>query len=131
MENSNYYYDKNNKIFRQCLSECSTCFNESYCTNCAEDYHFIYNEKGKCISEPKGGDLLYLDEKTNTYIKCPEGTEKVENNKCIKSSNITLLIILVIIILLIIIVLFFYIKRYFSRKKFESEMSILLEKYKD
>lgn len=93
---------------------------------------------GKCISEPKKEDLLYLDDKTNTYKKCPEGTEKIENNICIirkedkieKSSNITIIIILTIIIL-IIIISFFFMKRYISRKKFESEMSISFLKYKD
>ena len=127
-ENSHYYYDVNSKIFRQCLNECSTCFNEEFCTNCAEGYHFIYNEKGKCISEPKEGDLLYLDEETNTYIKCPEGTEKVENNKCIKSINITIIIILILVILIIIIALFYFIKRCVSRKKLENEIPIKLEK---
>ena len=131
MENSHYYFDNNTEIFKQCLNECSTCDNETYCKNCSKDYHFIYNETGKCISEPNKEDLLYLEDKTNTYIKCPEGTEKVENNKCIKSSNIALIIILTIIILIIIIVLFFFIKRYISRKKFESEISILFLKYKD
>ena len=128
MENSHYYYDENNKIFRQCLNECSTCFNESYCTNCAEGYHFIYNEEGKCISEINKEDLLYLDEKTNTYINCPEGTEKVEKNKCIKSSNITIIIILIIVVLIIIIAFFYFIKKCISRKNLENEISITLEK---
>jgi len=138
MENSTYYFDNNKKIFKQCLSQCSSCDSETYCKNCAKDYHFIYNEVGKCISEPKKEDLLYLDDKTNTYKKCPEGTEKIENNICIirkedkieKSSNITIIIILTIIIL-IIIISFFFMKRYISRKKFESEMSISFLKYKD
>ena len=128
MENSAYYFDNNNKTFKQCLNECSTCVNETYCKNCAKDYHFIYNETGKCISEPKKEDLLYLDGKTNTYMKCPDGTEKVENNECIKSSNIVLIIILIIAILIIIIVLFFFIKRYVSRKNLENEISNTLEK---
>ena len=128
MENSDYYFDNNNETFKQCLNECSTCVNETYCTNCAENYHFIYNEAGKCISNPKKEDLLYLNKANNTYIKCPEGTEKVENNECIKSSNIVLIIILTISILIIIIVLFFFIKRYASRKNLENEISNTLEK---
>ena len=134
MENSYYYFDDNETIFRHCLYECSTCDNENYCSNCIEGYHFIYNEAGKCIKEPKEGDLLYLDDKTNTYLKCPEGTIKVENNKCIKSSNQTIIILLILLILLIILVLlFFYIKRYISRKKIESEISNLEKfiKHKD
>jgi len=132
MENSAYYFDNNNKTFKQCLNSCSTCVNEIYCKKCAKNYHFIYNEAGKCISEPKKEDLLYLNKDNNTYIKCPEGTEKIENNICIKTrSNIILIIILTIVILIIIISLFFFIKRYISRKKFESEMSSLFLKYKD
>ena len=72
MKNSSYYFDEKSNIFKQCVNECSTCDNETYCTNCKEDYHFIYNEIGKCISEPNKEDLLYLDSKTNTYMKCPE-----------------------------------------------------------
>ena len=83
---------------------------------------------GKCISEPNKEDLLYLDRKNNTYLKCPEGTKKVENNECIKSSNIALIIILTIVILIIIIVFFFFIKRYVSRKKLESEIAITFGK---
>ena len=127
MKNSRYYLDNNNKTFKQCLNECSTCINEAYCTNCKEGHHFIYNEKGKCISKPKKEDLLYLDEQTNTYIKCPEGTEKVENNKCIENSNIAIIIILTIVILIIIIGLLFFIKRIVSRKKLENEIPASLE----
>ena len=122
MENSSYYFDNNMKKFRQCTNGCSTCDNEAYCTKCIENYHFIYNKIGKCISEPKKEDLLYLDDKTNTYRKCPEGTVKVENNVCIKNNYL---------VIIIIFILFFYIKRYISRKKFENEMSNLLEKNKD
>jgi len=133
MNNSNYshyYFDYSKKIFRQCLNECSTCDNEAYCTNCTEGYHFIYNEAGKCISKPNEGDLLYLDEKTNTYIKCPKGTEIVKNNQCIiRESNYTIIILLLtIVILIIIIALFFFIKRYVSKKNYKSEMHNILEK---
>jgi len=155
MNNSNYYFDYNKKIFRQCLNECSTCDNETYCTNCTEDYHFIYNETGKCISKPNDGDLLYLDNTTNTYRKCPEEAIRVENNECIlgkedkedkedkkdkedkedkkdiedkedKSNNI-IIIILVIVILIIIIALFFFIKRKSSKKNFKTEISNTFE----
>ena len=51
MENSNYFYDEYNKIFRQCHNECSACLNESFCSKCSEGYHFMNNEKGKCIKE--------------------------------------------------------------------------------
>ena len=132
MKYSSYFFDDNEAIFRHCLNECSTCDSEKICSKCSEGFHFIYNEKGKCIAKPKNEDLLYLDDKNNTYLKCPEGTARVENNECIKRSNRTIIIIILILLILIIIfVLFFYIKRYISRKKFESEMSNLLETYKD
>ena len=126
MENSSYYLDRKEKIFRHCPRECSTCDNETFCSNCSEGYHFIYNEIGKCIREPKAKDLLYLDTKTNTYMKCPEGTEKVENNECIKSSNSTIIILLLIFIILIILfAIFFYIKRYVSKKNLENDLKLL------
>jgi len=128
MENSAYYFDNNKGKFKQCLNSCSTCDNEIYCKNCAENYHFIYNEKGKCISEEEKEDSFFLNKDNNTYMKCPKGTEKFENNECIKSSNISLIIILIIVILIIIIVLFFFIKRCISRKNLENEISNTLEK---
>ena len=134
MNNSNYshyYFDNNKNKFRQCLNECSTCENEIYCTNYAEGYHFIYNEIGKCITEPIKEDLIYLNVTNNTYLKCPEKTEKVENNTCIpknveqltEKNNRTIIIILIIVIL-IIIALFFFIKRYVFKKKIESEITL-------
>lgn len=53
MENSTYYLDNNKKIFKQCLSECSSCDNETYCKNCAKDYYFIYNEVRKMYLRAK------------------------------------------------------------------------------
>ena len=134
---SHYYFDNNKNIFRQCLNECSTCDNETYCTNCAEGYHFIYNEIGKCITEPIKEDLVYLNVTNNTYLKCPEKTEKVENNECIeineeqlpkKNNNIAIITILIIVILIIIIALFFFIKRYVFKKNLEKEIPMTLEK---
>ena len=135
MNNSNYshyYFDNNKNKFRQCLNECSTCENEIYCTNCAEGYHFIYNEIGKCISEPIKEDLIYLNVTNNTYLKCPKETEKVENNECIErkveqlteKNNIAIIIILIIVILIIIIALFFFFKRYVFKKKLDSEITL-------
>ena len=136
MKYSSYYFDDNEAIFKHCLNECITYDSETYCSKCSEGYHFIYNEIGKCITEPKNEDLLYLDEKTNTYKKCPKGTIKVENNECIKSSKAPLIILILLILLIFILIIifalfFFYIKRYISRKKYESETSILLKKLKD
>ena len=129
MENSSYYFDDNETIFRHCLNECLTCDNETYCSNCSENYHFIYNEAGKCINETKKEDLLYLDEKTNTYRKCPDGTVDVENNECIiKKSYLAVIIILSIVILIIIIALFFCIKKIITNKKNESEIPITFGK---
>ena len=138
MENSHYYFDNKKQQFRQCYNECSTCDNETHCTNCADGYHFIYNERGKCISEPNKEDLLCLDNKTNTYIKCPEETESENNtnngreqDQSSKGNNIVLIIVLTVVSLIIIIVLFFFIKRYIARKKFESETSTLLDEDKN
>jgi len=128
MENSSYYFDDNEIIFRHCLKECSACDNETYCSNCSETYHFIYNEEGKCINETKKEDLLYLDEKTNTYRKCPDGTVKVKNNECIQKSYLVEIIILSIVILIIIIALFFFIKKIVINKKNESEIPITFGK---
>ena len=125
MENSSYYFDDNDneKIFRHCLNECSTCYNETYCSKCSEGYHFIYNDIGKCISEPKSEDLLYLDDKTNTYKKCDEGTVKVENNICIKKSYTAVIVISsIVFIIIIIVLLFFCIKKIVSNKKNEIEI---------
>ena len=105
MNNSHYYFDNNSKIFRQCLNECSTCDNGTYCTNCRENFHFIYNAKGKCISKPSGGELLFLYNKTNTYMKCPEGTVKVENNKCIEDEIIKCKLIIALLIIIPAIIL--------------------------
>ena len=127
MENSAYYFDNNDETFKQCLNECSTCVNATYCKNCAKNYYFIYNET-ECISEPKKEDLLCLNKENNTYIKCPNETEKIKDNECIKSSNIALIIILIIVISIIIILFFFIIKRYISRKDLENEISNTLEK---
>jgi len=128
MENSSYYFDNNETIFRHCLNGCLTCDSETSCSKCSEDYHFIYNEKGKCIREPKSDDLLYLDDKTNTYIKCPEGTGKVENNICIQKSYLAVIVISSIVFIIIIIGLFFFIKKIISNKKNESEIPITFGK---
>ena len=54
-DNINYYYSEEEKKYMKCKT-CYECFknsNESNhnCKNCINDeYHFIYNQKGKCIN---------------------------------------------------------------------------------
>jgi len=75
MENYNYYFDYNKIIFRQCPNGCSTCDNEKYYIKCAENYHFIYNETGRCILELNKGDFLCSANKSNIYKKFMRGLQ--------------------------------------------------------
>ena len=109
----NVYLDIITNTYKKCNDRCHTCDNPDNCTECYKDesnkyvYHFIENEKGKCISESELDTLSSLDENDNTYKLCPKGTIKVENNKCISRSVIylVLFIILIIIIILLFIIL--------------------------
>ena len=103
----NTYLDTENNTYRQCSDRCHTCDNAENCTECYKDesnkyiYHFIENEKGKCISENELDTLSYLDINENTYKLCPKGTIAVENNKCISRSAIYLVFFIISIIILI------------------------------
>ena len=105
---SNTYLNIKTNTYEKCFDRCSTCDEagdilNNNCKECLKDdnnnylYHFIYNEKGKCISEDKKEGLLYLDNKDNTYKLCPEGTTKVENNECIKNKSYLYIFIIILI----------------------------------
>ena len=60
MENTNYYFDSTEKIFKKCYLGCRRCNEKSIegyhnCTECEESYHYIFNEKiqKNCIHESK------------------------------------------------------------------------------
>ena len=49
MIGSNYYFDKDEQKFKRCYKSCATCNAKSLnyehnCTECANKYHYIYNE---------------------------------------------------------------------------------------
>ena len=135
---SNTYLDISSNTYKLCYERCSKCDSEgnnknNNCFECLKDnkgnyiYHFIYNEKGKCLLESEINELLYLDNSDNTYKLCPEGTKKIENNKCIKSNlklYIIIIIILIIIIIIIIIIVFYFIR---IIKKKKSKFNIEIE----
>lgn len=46
---TNYFYSKEEKIYKKCYKSCFGCYENSneknhFCKNCAVGYHFIYNE---------------------------------------------------------------------------------------
>ena len=120
---TNTYLDITTNTYKKCNDSCYTCDSIDNCTECYKDesnkyiYHFIENEKGKCISESELDTLSRLDENDNTYKLCPKGTITVENNKCISRSAIYL--ILFIIAIIIIILLFICLIWRLIRKKSE------------
>ena len=107
-----------------CYERCETCDNYPECKECLKDdngtyfYHFIYNEKGKCIKqeELKEG-FYYLDNNDNTYKLCPEGTSKIDNNQCIEDSIEAYIIIIIIFIIILLIIVLFCIWRIISKKR--------------
>ena len=121
--------------YKKCSIRCQTCESFNYCTECSKDefnkfiYHFIENEKGKCILERELDTLSILDENDNIYKLCPEGTIKVENNQCIKSKKTIFIIIFLIILIIIIIILLCYIIRKMKRRRNNkiNEMKIMDE----
>ena len=86
MKESKYYLDTREKIFKKCYSSCHRCDANSIegyhnCTQCEDNYHYIYNEKYKknCIHESTKPLNTYLDTNTNTYELCYE--------RCIRCSQ--------------------------------------------
>ena len=108
---SNTYLNNENNTYLLCHGSCSLCESYQECKECLKDesnnyiYHFIDEKKGKCInmSELKEG-YYYLDANDNTYKKCPEGTFKVEDDKCIEYNNENILLIFIIIISILILI---------------------------
>ena len=106
---TNTFLDITTNTYQKCNDSCYTCDSLNNCTECNKDesnnyiYHFIENEKGKCISESELDTLSILDENDNTYKLCPEGTIKVENNKCISRASAIYLVLFIIIIIIIIL----------------------------
>ena len=98
---SNTYLDISTNTYRLCYERCSTCDvggdeTNNNCKNCAKDFHFIYNETGKCISESEKPSNTYLDTATNTYklcydrcSTCDKGGDDSNNNckECAKDTN--------------------------------------------
>ena len=122
---TNTYLDKNINTYLKCYERCESCDSYQDCKECLKDesnnyiYHFKSNSKGKCLKKNELiDDYYYLDNKDNTYKKCPEGTVKVEDNKCIHN-NLKLYIIIGIIIFIIILILIilFIIMRKRRKKK--------------
>ena len=59
-------------------------------------YHFVYSEKGKCLSDEEKPSNMYLDKETNTYKLCydrcssctAKGDKSANNCKeCLKDKN--------------------------------------------
>ncbi len=122
---TNTYLDKNINTYLKCYERCESCDSYQDCKECLKDesnnyiYHFKSNSKGKCLKKNELiDDYYYLDNKDNTYKKCPEGTVKVEDNKCVHN-NLKLYIIIGIIIFIIILILIilFIIMRKRRKKK--------------
>jgi hypothetical protein len=120
---SDTYLDIETNTFKQCNKRCQTCENFNECTECSKDennnyiFHFIENEKGKCISESELETPSYLDENDNTYKSCPEGTVRVEKNKCVKDISLLFIIIIVIIIIILLLLIICLVRKIKSRKK--------------
>ena len=103
MIGTNYFFDEDAKIFKRCYRSCALCNSKSMeiknnCIECADKYHFIYNEleKGTCIHETQKPINTYLDLNDNTYklcyercSKCSQGGDITSNNcdECSKDNN--------------------------------------------
>ena len=121
---SDTYLDIESNTYKKCYERCSSCDEygdniNNNCKECLKDdnnnyiYHFIYNEKGKCITEKElNGVLFFYKYENNTFILCPVGTYKVENNHCFIEEKhfltaLIIMLILIIIILIFVIIIYF------------------------
>ena len=98
---TNYFYSKEEKIYKKCYKSCFGYYENSneknhFCKNCAVGYHFIYNEIGKCIKPEEKPSNTYLNIKTKTdekcfdkYSACDEAGDILNNNckECLKDDN--------------------------------------------
>ena len=69
---THYYKDEENNIYKECYPTCYSCNaksteSEHNCKICEDNYHFIYNVKGKCITAEESPSNTYLDPNDNTY----------------------------------------------------------------
>ena len=93
---TNYYYSEEDKKFKKCYFTCYSCYDKSNkseqnCEKCIDSYHFIYNEKGKCISENEKPSNTYLNLETNTFELCYDRCEKCDGfpecKECLKDES--------------------------------------------
>ena len=104
---SNTYLDLDDNTYKLCYDRCSSCEKKgdkdnNNCKECLKNdnnnylYHFVYNEKGKCINDNEKPSNTYLDKETNTYrlcydrcSSCNEKGDKDNNNcnECLKDNN--------------------------------------------
>ena len=92
---SDTYLDLDDNTYKKCYYRCSSCDikgdeSNNNCNECLKDkngnyiYHFLHDEKGKCISEDEKPENTYLDLETNTYELCYE-----KCSSCDKKGDIT------------------------------------------
>ena len=67
-----YYRDQS--ICKECISYCSTCYNNYQCTNCKDEY-FLLSDLSECIS---------YDELENCSDKTMNGCYKCKDGYCFK-----------------------------------------------
>ena len=90
----------NDNTYKKCYDRCSSCDikgddSNNNCNECLKDennnyiYHFIYNDKGKCLRDDEKPSNLNLDLKDNTYkltyeicLPCYKNYDP-SNNNCI------------------------------------------------
>ena len=97
---SNTYLDLETNTYRKCYERCSLCDeggdeSNNNCRECLKYennsyiFHFVYNDKGKCLSDDEKPSHSYLDLNDNTYKlsseSCASCYKKGEtsNNNCI------------------------------------------------
>ena len=103
----NTYLDLETNVYELCYERCYRCSQKNdivnnNCDECAKDnkvnyiYHFLENEKGKCINEKEKPINTYLDLNDNTYKYCYERCrrcnlkgDRTNNNcdECAKDNN--------------------------------------------
>ena len=86
--NNNEYYTEDNGIsFYPCstnLLNCQKCLNKTFCSICNQTYHFIGNDRTKCLSITDF-DEYYTEDNGFSYFPCYTG---VSNCKKCTSKNI-------------------------------------------